>query len=575
MQDVDDIALLREYAVAKSESAFAALVSRHIHFVYSAALRQVRDPDLAKDVTQAVFIILARKAGKISSNVVLSGWLFKTVRFTASAQLKAAMRRQRREQEANMNSLISQPASNCDWDRMAPLLDEAIAKLSEKDRQALLLRYFEGKSLAQVGGALAVNEDAARKRVGRALDKLRQFFGRRGVALSVVAIGGALTTCAVQAAPAGLATTISATAVQGSAAAASTLALAKGALKLMTLAKVKVIGLATAAAVVVVATGVAVEKLATESKVDSSPAQVTIEGPAPASPDQAASTSTVVSAASAPAPVAQQQIKTRPNPGPAGGVDDSVWTQMDGRPLSALPAEFILRPTHFDGRTSKWVATAPSADGQRMLARAISFKRLLAAAYRVPFSRVLFVDGMPEQRVDVLMAVPGGSMEMLQEEIRKQFGLVAAREMRDGDVLAVTVKNAQAPGLKPSDPGQEQSLPGAAGAGGAGFGTRLSFRQENGSGGSVQSVATSGNNNFSAHGLTIENLIQNLQSYFDETLYDETGLTGNYDVSLEWAPSGDKAAASDALKAAVLNQLGLDLVPGRAQVEMLVVRKAQ
>src|ERR1051325_3513118 len=105
MQDVDDIVLLREYAAANSESAFATLVSRHIHFVYSAALRQVRDPDLAKDVTQAVFIILARKAGKISPNVVLTGWLFKTVRFTASAQLKAAMRRQRREQEAHMNSL--------------------------------------------------------------------------------------------------------------------------------------------------------------------------------------------------------------------------------------------------------------------------------------------------------------------------------------------------------------------------------------------------------------------------------------------------------------------------------------
>ena len=95
MQDLDDIALLREYAAAKSEAAFATLVARHIHFVYSAALRQVRDADLAKDVTQAVFIILARKAGKISPNAVLSGWLFKTVRFTASAQLKAAMRRKR------------------------------------------------------------------------------------------------------------------------------------------------------------------------------------------------------------------------------------------------------------------------------------------------------------------------------------------------------------------------------------------------------------------------------------------------------------------------------------------------
>ena len=245
----DDMTLLREYAESHSEAAFATLVERHINFVYSAALRQVRNPQLAQEVTQVVFIILARKASKISSKSVLSGWLFRTVRFTASAQVKAVIRRQRREQEAHMESLMTQETSPEEaWQQMSPLLDEALSKLSETDRQAVLLRYFENKSLAQVGGALAVNEDAARKRVSRALEKLRQFFVRQGVALSVLAIGGALSSQAVQAAPAGLAATISATAIKGSAGAASTLTRLKGALKLMTLAKLKVTAATGAAA---------------------------------------------------------------------------------------------------------------------------------------------------------------------------------------------------------------------------------------------------------------------------------------------------------------------------------------
>src|SRR3954453_6942000 len=197
MRVADDMTLLQEYAAENSEAAFATLVSRHINFVYSAALRQGRDPSLAQEITQGVFIILARKAKSIGPKVVLSGWLFKPVRFTASAQIKAAIRRQKREQEAQMNSMTLQESPEQNWKRMAPVLDEALAKLAEKDRQAVLLRYFENKSLAQVGGALEVNEDAARKRVGRAIEKLREFFARRGIVLSTVAIGAILSAQAV------------------------------------------------------------------------------------------------------------------------------------------------------------------------------------------------------------------------------------------------------------------------------------------------------------------------------------------------------------------------------------------
>src|SRR5262249_35182293 len=159
-----------------------------------------------------------RKAGRLNPKTILTGWLFNTVRFTATAQVKAAIRRNKREQEAQSMNLIEQSSSDPDWGRIAPLLDDALAKLNQKDRQAVLLRYFENKPLAQVGGARAVNEEAARKRVVRAIEKWRKFFAGRGVMLSALALGTALSASAVQAAPAGLAASISATAAQGSAA---------------------------------------------------------------------------------------------------------------------------------------------------------------------------------------------------------------------------------------------------------------------------------------------------------------------------------------------------------------------
>src|ERR1051326_616555 len=137
MPAMDDMTLLQQYATGGSESAFATLISRHIHFVHSSALRQVRDPHLAEEVTQVVFILLARKAGTLSPKTILSGWLFRAVRFTASAQLKSAIRRQRREQEAQMNSITSDSSTERTWEHMSPLLDEALARLNERDRQAV------------------------------------------------------------------------------------------------------------------------------------------------------------------------------------------------------------------------------------------------------------------------------------------------------------------------------------------------------------------------------------------------------------------------------------------------------
>jgi RNA polymerase sigma factor (sigma-70 family) len=240
MDTMDDSALLREYATERSETAFASLVQRHIHFVYSSALRQVRDAHLAEEVTQAVFIILARKAGRIRQGTVLAGWFFNTARFVAAAELRAAARRRKHEQEAGMESSLHQSTTDASWEQIAPFLDEGLAQLSEKDRQAVLLRFFEDKSFLEVGAELGANEDAARMRVNRALKSLRGFFSKRGLTLSIATLTAVLSANAIQAAPAGLVAAVTAhAALQGAAGTTSTAALVKAALKLMAWAKLK------------------------------------------------------------------------------------------------------------------------------------------------------------------------------------------------------------------------------------------------------------------------------------------------------------------------------------------------
>src|ERR1017187_8301058 len=229
MPELDDITLLREYAETGSEAAFAALVERYVNLVYSTALRSIGNPHAAEEITQAVFIILARKANKLPQHAVLSGWLYQTTRLTPANFLRGEIRRQKREQEAYMQSILNEPEPKI-WPHISPLLHDAMGQLGEKDRNAIVLRYFENKSLGEVGSALGASEDAAKMRVNRALDKLRKFFTKRGVTLSGMAIAGAVSANSVHAAPVGLAISTVA-AAKGSAVAASTLALVKGTLK--------------------------------------------------------------------------------------------------------------------------------------------------------------------------------------------------------------------------------------------------------------------------------------------------------------------------------------------------------
>ncbi len=236
----DDMELVRQYATHQSESAFATLVSRHTNLVYSAALRRVSDPQLADEVTQAVFIILARKAGSLIPQTILAGWLYRTACFTANSARKREYRRQQREQEAYMQSTLHETQTDAAWKQMSPLLEEAMLRLGRADRDALVLRFFDGCSLNEVGRALGASEDAAKKRVNRAVEKLRGFFTRRGIVLSAAVLTAAMSANSVQAAPAALAKSITAVAMtKGVAAGSSTLTLIKGALKVMAWTKAK------------------------------------------------------------------------------------------------------------------------------------------------------------------------------------------------------------------------------------------------------------------------------------------------------------------------------------------------
>ena len=207
--------LLAEYVENGSEAAFRQLVERYIDLVYSSAVRLVNgDVHLAQDVTQTVFADFARMARKLGRDAMIGGWLHRHTCFVASKVIRGERRRQMRERQAvEMNAMEDHSAANLAV--VAPVLDEAINELGAADRQAILLRFFEQRDFRSVGNTLGSNEEAARKRVNRALEKLHSLLARRGVALSVAALGATLTSQAVTAAPAGIAAGIATTALAG------------------------------------------------------------------------------------------------------------------------------------------------------------------------------------------------------------------------------------------------------------------------------------------------------------------------------------------------------------------------
>jgi RNA polymerase sigma factor (sigma-70 family) len=248
--NASDLDLLEEYRHRQSEDAFASLVRRHIDLVYSAALRQVRSPQLAEEIVQSVFVDLSRSSSRLKPDTILSAWLYQVTRRTAIDVIRRESRRQQREQIATEMNIMNAPDAN--WTQIEPLLDEAVSDLDETDRAAILLRYFENKSLREVGEQLGVSDDAAQKRVSRAVERLREFFSQRGVKVGASGLV-VITANAVQAAPAGLALTVSTSvALAGTTIAAFSTATITKAIAMTTLQKT----LVTTTVVILAGTGI-------------------------------------------------------------------------------------------------------------------------------------------------------------------------------------------------------------------------------------------------------------------------------------------------------------------------------
>jgi RNA polymerase sigma factor (sigma-70 family) len=215
-----DSQLLRQFARTNSQDAFAELVERHVNLVYSAALRQVNgDGYFAKDVAQTVFTDLARKASSLARRENLAGWLYTSAHFAAAKIARGENRRRDREEKfmrepenSGMGVPPVQSANETDWEKIRPALDDAMHGLKEADREAVLLRYFENRPFAEVGAKLGLNENAARMRVERALEKLRAIFAKRGIT-TATALASVISANAIQIAPANLAATLTAASI--------------------------------------------------------------------------------------------------------------------------------------------------------------------------------------------------------------------------------------------------------------------------------------------------------------------------------------------------------------------------
>lgn len=493
MEPRADATLLREYADQQSDDAFAALVARHINLVYSVALRRVGDEHAAEEIAQAVFIILAKKAPQLRHENALSSWLFQATRLTACNFVRSEIRRQRREQEAYMQSVLDESGVEV-WPQIAPLLDEAVASLGETDRRAIVLRYYEGRNLRDVGTVLGTSEGATEKRISRAVDRLKKFFSRRGVTLSVAVITGAVLANSVQAAPAGLAASVSAAAAQGAVAGGSTLTLINGALKLMAWTKAKI--------AIVAGLGVLVVGGATT---------VTF-------------------------------LKIQ-----AYEASRNAWRHLglNSHGVDQAPPQVQILPTRFPGQARN---LAQTADGKKWGGVNVSLGEIIFAAYDWPAARIVFPAGQPQDRYDFIANVPQNPMKALQRELKAKLGVTGRPETQDVDVLYLRVHRSNAPGLMPAQPGASD----------------------------WQSAGhyVCDDRALSSDQPPYQGLSRFLEEVFAKPIIDQTGLTQHFHIDLKWDPKArNRIEWTQRIQQAVLDQLGLELVPGRESVEMLVVEK--
>jgi uncharacterized protein (TIGR03435 family) len=387
-----------------------------------------------------------------------------------------------------MQSLLNESAADT-WIQIAPLLETAMAQLGEQEHNAIVLRFYEGKALKQVGAALGTGEDAARMRINRALEKLRKFFAGRGLTLSAAVIAAAVSTSAVQAAPVGLAATVTAAVVQGTAVTTSTLTLIKGVLKIMAWTKAKT-AIVVGASVLLAAgtTTLTVKEIAAHRAAAS---------------------------------------WRHPNPDP-----DRAPLMVEILPTKYRFVDDMSAGSHDDN----WIGI-----GQRV-------RDIARVAYHWHPGRILFAETEPTDRYDFISTLPQTSGAALQAELKRKLGFVGHPETRDMDVLAIKVRRSNAPGLKPPIDGRND--------------------------GSSRGHYHCNNAPLSSDSLHFPGIARFLEEYFETPVIDQTGLTQNYHIDLKWNERWGQDPNHDALKQALLDQLGLELVPSRESIEMLVVEKS-
>jgi uncharacterized protein (TIGR03435 family) len=486
----NDLDLLHEFVRTHSQDAFAALVQRHVNLVYSAALRQVGTPHLADDVAQCVFADLARNAHRLKSNTILTAWLYQVTRRTAIDVVRREAGRQSRERAAM--EMAEMNADAAEWRHIQPFLDEAMQSLDETDRTAVLLRYFENKSLREVGQALGTSEDAAQKRVSRAVDRLREFFGKRGVTVGASALVLAVSAHSIQAAPAPLAGAVTATAFAEATAGASSWAFIEGALKFMAWTKTKTaiaIGLGVLLTGGITATVAWKKWEAYKSARDSWRA----------------------------IPLQASKVET------------------------TMPQVRIL-PTKFSPPAGNIAQTTDNRWG----GIGVGVREIVFAAYNWRPARIVFPNGEPPEKYDFIANLPQGSLEALKEKLKDELGITVRPEIREMDVLVLSVQRPDAPGLMPPIAGGNADW--------SGMGRYYCEDQP-------LSKATPPH-----AGLT-----RFLEFRFQMPVIDKTGLTQHFRIDLRWNPRNQEP--TQAIRRSLLNQLGLELLPARAPVEVLVVEK--
>jgi uncharacterized protein (TIGR03435 family) len=494
MADRNDSSLLREYTERQSESAFRELVQRHLNFVYSVAMRYVGNPVDAQDVSQAVFVILARKSAGLCGRTTLTGWLYETTRLTARQLLRTRTRRLAREQEACMQSTLDPSGGEQLWHQLAPHIEEAMSRLRADDRELLALRFYESKTGEEAAKLLGIGAASAHKRTTRALEKLQKFFAKRGVTSTTAAIAGAVSANSMLVAPAGLTLTIAGAALaKGAAASTSTLTLINGALKIMAWTKAKTA--ITAGVILLLFGGTTV---------------VTIE---------------------------KQREARR--------IEEMWRINKDLAPdrIDALPPMIKVLPTKF---TSQWANWNAGTGGDKFVGANVRPKAMAMFAYGIPYVRIRFANEQPTNLFDFIATLPQGSREAMQQELKSKFGLVGHKVTETTNVLLLKVHHAGAPGLKPPI-----------------FGKSDSYMKEG---------AFHASNAPLGFGKGFQGLTGYLEGYFKMPVIDQTGITQRFSMDLRWRENKYRDNP-DGLKQALLEKLGLELVPATMPVEFLIVDK--